>query len=59
MTDKELLKQLNSLKSIRMEAGVKESNKSILMTQISNTIPTIQKLRISIVFYFMSEIFYQ
>jgi len=38
MTDKELLKQLNSLKSIRMEAGVKESNKSILMTQISNTI---------------------
>lgn len=38
MTDKELLKQLNSLKSIRMEAEVKESNKSILMTQISNTI---------------------
>lgn len=38
MTDKELLKQLNSLKSIRMESDAKESNKKVLMTQISNTI---------------------
>ncbi|MCK9438687.1 hypothetical protein M0Q39_01225 [Patescibacteria group bacterium] len=38
MTDKELLKQLNSLKSIKMDSELKESNKRVLMTQISNTI---------------------
>ncbi|PKM91657.1 hypothetical protein CVU82_00390 [Candidatus Falkowbacteria bacterium HGW-Falkowbacteria-1] len=38
MTDKELLKQLNSLKSIRMEENLKESNKRVLLTQISNTV---------------------
>jgi len=40
MTDKELLKQLNSLKSIKMDSELKESNKRVLMTQISNTIST-------------------
>jgi hypothetical protein len=38
MTDKELLKQLNSLKSIKIDSELKESNKRVLMTQISNTI---------------------
>lgn len=38
MTDKELLKQLNSLKSIKMNENQKESNKKVLLTQISNTI---------------------
>ena len=40
MTDKELLKQLNSLKSIKIDSELKESNKRVLMTQISNTIST-------------------
>lgn len=38
MTDKELLKQLNSLKTIKMATDVKESNKKTILTQISNTI---------------------
>lgn len=38
MSEKELLSQLKSLQGIKMESNTKESNKQVLMTQISNTI---------------------
>jgi hypothetical protein len=38
MSEKELLQQLKSLKSIKLDAEEKESNKKVLMTQISNTL---------------------
>ncbi|MFA5420894.1 MAG: hypothetical protein WC280_02640 [Patescibacteria group bacterium] len=38
MSEKDLLKQLKSLKSIKLDTETKESNKKVLMTQISNTL---------------------
>ena len=37
MTDKELLKQLKTLKSIRLSEETKCSNRDLLLSQISNT----------------------
>lgn len=38
MSEKELLQQLKSLKGIKLDTEEKESNKKVLMTQISNTL---------------------